>query len=1213
MLGDFDLLPSAATPLLEKKLASQPAVQSSLLQMSGVNVGSATSGMAPRSSLVRHLRDWLTQRPPSFLWLMPPAPTLGFKLAATFRATLMMCLMSTICLNPVTREYVRGAPMLPSGAIAALQPTLGATVLFMARMATGALTSLAFNLAVINLFAPSITVTLVALFLWSFLIGYLDTSTTYQRFTLATCAMVLCQWWQDLPQFDATFAVHVGVGHALVSIAAVIITALPSPGYASATREVGNRLRLLHFATRNELAALAVAFTHGTELEHTSSGGDGSATVCSAGDTHSVVKPAAAGGVPLAIPAAASQAQQAAHGAAAAARMSAAAAQYYSKLALFPELHVRDSHGHGHEATRPGGSTDAAAAAAVVADGTSSGSGAFSPASPLYSETSPVALPVSVAAKGTYVPPSLPPVVALPLSPDRVAGVAAGFSSAVAAAGAGDVSIEMRMAAAAAGGVATLGAGGAAASTFGAIGRSPTTTAVSAGAGSSVLLFAPKGHEQLLQSLYGHGAGAGAGHGSGCLCPRCAPHSISGAAGGAAVASSERASLLRADIDALEAFGGEQLGFLSRCLGDMRYEPSLFLSETLPQWLRGACRRLACSSCCKAGGCCSFAACCSCCCCCCCASTGKGNGGKGSSAGARKLPQKRERLQAWARAQQALHRVLQSLSAAERHVPASPLHALFMSQLRQPLCKLVLDVSRLYGAGLAWSARTRWTRRRGCCSGSSHAAGWTADDLSHGTTHWNAWFPGVGYPGEPVPSSHSEILRLRAAVMDDAAAFFGSLHRTRLSLASACCLAVEQTRAAVLPSRSSAASGGASAVTAVLSTQRSFVGETSWFALPRTSLASTTAVAGGTAPSQQAAAGVTGSRVRGESSATAAAAAVEAAAAREDALALVQAVQRNEASSLLSFLFQSLRCAQIVVDAVNEACALPEPAAGADAAGADAVMSHAASKAYGSASRRAAGSSPAAPPAAAVVVPIPIVYQSSSMGVVAAESSSSPMAGSPGAGIEGSIDMTGAASASPGNDAAADADAASSTSGGHDDATGDANEAGLPETSDASAATLSIAVSPRVLLWTPTMGSEALTAHLTPSPAAANAAAAARVGGGGSINGAAGGGNNAADAASASVKLQPVRSPAMTSPAAPAVATPPARKRPSCCRRFCAILLGFWLYTQAAWGLRFSWTQARRGLQVSGVMTLSAGLAIAMQLYLFPEGRYAFWAPQTGA
>lgn len=1093
--------------------------------------------------------------------------------------------------------------MLPSGAIAALQPTLGATVLFFARMATAAFTSLGFNLAIIHLFNPSITATLVALCGYSFVIGYLDTSTTYQRFTLATCAMVLCQWWQDMPQYDATFAVHVGVGHALVALAAVVITALPSPGYASATREVGNRLRLLHFATRNELAALAVAFTHGTELEHNLSEQKEAAAATAATQALSTGATASASGV-------ATSAGQHGHGIG-----RHPAADYYSKLSLFPELHLRDGyHGHGH-GHAPG----------ADASGDGSGSGGLSPASPLYAVTSPVPVPVIAAAsdaslasdragtgpvpEGSYVPPTT------------------AVSAATSATAAADVSIEMRAAAAVKGyGAAAAGlAAGAAPEPVG--NSAPMAMAPSTSAGS-VLLFAPLGQERLLQALYGKGHGGIATGAAAAMGSFLAGGGSSGSSSGAAVASSERASLLRADIDALEAFGGEQLGFLSRCLGDMRYEPSLFLSETLPKWLRRACASLACSKCCTPGGCCTSSACCgtSSCCNCCCSSSDSSAGSTSankSTARPKKLPLKRDRLQAWARAQQALHRVLQSLSAAERHVPASALHALFMRQLRQPLCKLVLDVSRLYGAGLAWSARTRWTRRRGCCSASRTASSSTSssgpgfDDMSHGTTHWNAWFPPVGYPGEPVPSSHSELLRLRAAVTDDAAAFFASLHQTRLSLATACSLAATQAQAALLgPQAGADHAHAAGSVTGLLSTQRSFIGETSWFALPHASPASALLERQrhSVAPSSV----DTGSASKTPAVAAAAEAAAGPAApapalSSEDLLALVQAVQRNEASSLLSFLFQSLRCAQIVVDAVNEACALPDPATGGDAGAGDSSTAAAAggrllpSRAASESQAFAGAPSPApAPPAAAVVVPIPIVFPSAAM--AASSASTSPLAGSPGAAIDGSINMIPA----PTGDAES----------------GD-SEAGLPASADASAATLSIAVSPRMLLWTPTMSSEALSAALSPAAGGSASSGDGRLDPSpGSARSAAGdvaaparaadsSGGNKTGAASASVSsaAPPAEFSATASAksAAPVPKPSPPRKRAGCCTRFCGFLHAFWLYTKAAWGLRWSWTQARRGLQVSGVMTLSAGLAIAMQLYLFPAGRYSFWAPQTGA
>lgn len=598
--------------------------------------------MPPRSQLVCRLRGWLAEGPPEHLKLLPLLPTFSARVIYALRGALAMGITSAFMLSPASKDLLRGSILVPVAAVISVQLTIGATLLTAWRLIIAAAVATAYNSAYIAIFgtSPSIPVALAALALMSFVVSYLDVTTAFKRFALGAGAVVIAPSWDANRLVNYRLAVDVGLGIALGAAAGVIIAAVPLPAPATATREVSSRLRLLYMACRNELAALAVTFTHEA-----------------AAPASTPVGTSAAEGFP-------------GHGdgaAAATGGIAGRAPAMRHKLSLFPELDE--------------------------------------------------------------------------------------------------------------GGSATPGASLGSASTS--IGPSGTAAAARADGSTS---DAAEITRQFSLSLAAEDC----------------PFDVDGGVhASVAAAAAARSPLLRADIDDMHLFATQQAGLLNRAAGEIPYEPLQLLAWCMPRtgralrrffqclctpfrWLCCTCR--SCRSCGKAAAASSRT---------CCKSSESGISG-GLSA-LPEPPERAMRLLTWTKAQAKLHRILQALVVAERQVPVSPLHSLFLVELRQPLCRLVLDVVRLYGVGLSWSSRIRWRPSAcaaSCCgdgggNGSCSACGCGCAAAGgrggDGTCAFDCWVPPCGYPHE-AGVSLADVKQARADVETSLTAFFDAFLRTRVRL-----------------------------------------------------------------------------------------------------------------------------------------------------------------------------------------------------------------------------------------------------------------------------------------------------------------------------------------------------------------------------------------------------------------------------------------------
>lgn len=565
--------------------------------------------MPPRSQLVRRLRGWLAEGPPAHLKLLPLLPTFSARLIYAIRGALAMGITAAFLLAPATKDLLRGSILVPVAAVISLQLTIGASLLTAWRLVIAAAVATAYNVAYLAIFGEGapIAVALAALALMSFVVSYLDVTPAFKRFALGAGAVVIAPSWDATRNVNHRLAVDVGLGIALGAAVGVIISAVPLPAPATATREVSSRLRLLYMACRNELAALAVTFTHES--------------------------------FPASVP---THTGAAAASDYADARLAGATRH---KLSLFPELE------------EGGNATPAASSASSMS---ASGPSGTVPAGKTDSE------------------------------------ITRQFSLS--------------------------------------------------------------------------------------LAEEVCPYDVDGGVhASVAAAAAARSPLLRADIDDMHLFATQQAGLLNRAASEVPYEPLQLLAWFAPRTghllrklasaLCAPCRWVCCrrsrsqpTAGSPAG---SDAS-------CCCSS-------RSSSQVAHSQPERAMRLLTWTKAQQKLHRILQALVVAERQVPASPLHSLFLVDLRQPLCRLVLDVVRLYGVGLSWSSRIRWRcpAASGCCAGGAcclHAAA-----RGDGSSAFDCWVPPCGYPGE-AGVSLADVKQARVDVEASLTAFFDAFLRTRVRL-----------------------------------------------------------------------------------------------------------------------------------------------------------------------------------------------------------------------------------------------------------------------------------------------------------------------------------------------------------------------------------------------------------------------------------------------
>lgn len=219
-----------------------------------------------RRELVKHLRDWLSSRTPLWAHFQPLAPSFPFRLVFATRGALAMVAACAYLLNP--NVTIRGGVLLPVAAVIVVQSSLGASLLTAWRVIIAGLVAAAYSTAVVSIFSPSFAIALGLLAVFVFVVSFLDTTQAFARFALGTSVVVLLQWQDPLiAAVDVSFVWDVVRAICIGAAVGVGAGCIPLPAVATAAREAGGRIRFLGAVLRQQLAALAIAFTHVTPHE----------------------------------------------------------------------------------------------------------------------------------------------------------------------------------------------------------------------------------------------------------------------------------------------------------------------------------------------------------------------------------------------------------------------------------------------------------------------------------------------------------------------------------------------------------------------------------------------------------------------------------------------------------------------------------------------------------------------------------------------------------------------------------------------------------------------------------------------------------------------------------------------------------------------------------------------------------------------------------
>jgi uncharacterized membrane protein YgaE (UPF0421/DUF939 family) len=214
-----------------------------------------------RSILARELKGWLKSPPQRWLTRYPLMPEASAKLMFAIRGAIVLTGCAAFMLARDTHSLLNGEILIPVAAIVAVQHTVGATIQTGVRLFWAAFAATCFSLIWISIFPRSNYSGVCGVSVAAFIFSVLECSVPFKRFAMAGVIVSLLVW-SDNPDTGYSLPLEVGLSTLFGTILGIIVIAFPLPHAVTVTREIGTRLRLVAHGMRNQMAAVALAFTH---------------------------------------------------------------------------------------------------------------------------------------------------------------------------------------------------------------------------------------------------------------------------------------------------------------------------------------------------------------------------------------------------------------------------------------------------------------------------------------------------------------------------------------------------------------------------------------------------------------------------------------------------------------------------------------------------------------------------------------------------------------------------------------------------------------------------------------------------------------------------------------------------------------------------------------------------------------------------------------
>jgi hypothetical protein len=217
-----------------------------------------------RQRLARLLRAWLHAPTPMWLNLQPLLPSFSAKLVYCIRGLIAAAATVTFLLHPATGTSLHGAILIPVSAVICVAPTLGSSFFLAFRVALAGLWGAAFCIVCITILPTTVYSAVGAVAVATLFTSYAELNIGTKRFLLAHVIVTMISWYQRPDDITTLAALEVAGSIGFGAGVGVVSSLLPIPALATSARESGSRIRLLMGSIRNQVAAVAIAFSHET-------------------------------------------------------------------------------------------------------------------------------------------------------------------------------------------------------------------------------------------------------------------------------------------------------------------------------------------------------------------------------------------------------------------------------------------------------------------------------------------------------------------------------------------------------------------------------------------------------------------------------------------------------------------------------------------------------------------------------------------------------------------------------------------------------------------------------------------------------------------------------------------------------------------------------------------------------------------------------------